>query len=150
MVTNYIAVSGINLQQHRAPPSALGGDHRRARSTKAIQHRIARLAAVADGTLDERYGLHGRVQIVSRWLVEMPDIPLVARAAPVMPRASLPAIEHGFELLMVIMSRLTQLAGVAATAILCGALSSIKLCQKRRHLQYSQCTGRDQNSFCEG
>jgi hypothetical protein len=32
----------------------------------------------------------------------MPDISLVARAAPVMLRASLPAIEHRFELLMVI------------------------------------------------
>ena len=40
--------------------------------------------------------------------------------------------------------------GVAATAKLSGALASIKLCQKRRHFHYRQCTGGDQNSFCEG
>jgi hypothetical protein len=80
----------------------------------------------------------------------MPDIPLVARAAPVMLRASLPAIELRFELLGVILSQLTQLARDAATAILSGALASIELCQKRRHFHHRRCTGGDQNSCREG
>jgi hypothetical protein len=49
---DHIAIGGINLQQYRAPPGAFSSDHRRPRSAKAIQHRIARFAAVADGALD--------------------------------------------------------------------------------------------------
>jgi hypothetical protein len=78
------------------------GAHRRARSTKAIEHCIARLAAIADGALDQCHWLPRRIKVIPRRLVEVPDIPLVARTAPVMLYASLPAIEHGFELLMIV------------------------------------------------
>ncbi len=53
------------------------------------------------GIAGKRYGLHRGMQVVPCGLVAVPDIPLVARAAPVVLCASLPAVEHRLELLVV-------------------------------------------------
>ena len=53
-------------------------------------------------TLDQLNGFHGGVQVVGVRFVYVPDIALVAGAAPVMSTAFAPAVQYGLELALVV------------------------------------------------
>jgi len=87
-----VGILGIELDQPRPPPGPLSGDQRRAGPAERIEHDVATFRRVANGALNQRDWFHRWVQIILCWLVEEPDITLVAGAAPVVIGALFPTV----------------------------------------------------------
>src|SRR5690606_20578137 len=86
----------------RPPSSPLSRDQRRPRSAEWVEDDVAALGRVADGALDQRDRLHRRVQIILRGLVEVPDVALIAVAAPIVIGALFPSIEDWLVLALIV------------------------------------------------
>src|SRR4051794_39285080 len=85
-----VDVSRIDLDSVADPAGPLGGNERAATSEKEVAHHIARLRAVLYRSFNEGQRLHRRVEAVGVLALDLPDLTLVAVAAPVVlrPRAN--------------------------------------------------------------
>jgi len=97
-----IHISWIELDQSTFPVGFFASDQRAARTRKAIEDRIPRLAAVPNCPLNQLHRLLGGMQFVDRGFVYQPQITLVTRAAPEVLCALAPPIEDRLVLPLVV------------------------------------------------
>jgi hypothetical protein len=101
---NRVTVPWIDLYAEAAALESFGGDQRAAAAQEQVQHPIAPLAAVANGSLGQREGLLRGMPVFPRVVtVYLPQSALIRRPVPAMGVAiGLPTVEAELCLLVVV------------------------------------------------
>ena len=100
---DHVAVFGIELNQPRLPAPSFSQAISVVPEPPKLSSTMSRaLAVVNDSAFHQLDRLHGRMQFVLLRLFDKPHVALVARAAPEVIRALLPAVEDGFVLALVV------------------------------------------------
>ena len=80
----------------------LGDGERGAAAAERVEHDVAALAGIEYRPFHQLHRLHGRVQIVLVGFIDLPHVTLIARPAPEVLSAVLPAVQDGFVLALVV------------------------------------------------
>src|SRR5712692_10080212 len=79
----HVHIKRIQFNQTALPTSLLTRNDCRSRSAKGVQDCVSAPAAIGDGSFNQLYRFHRRVQIVQPGFIKQPHVPLIPSPAPV-------------------------------------------------------------------